>query len=154
MSSVSVSTCLCLTVGTHTRTRTQTLHRHALAWGDFRIYGRVRAWDGLVVLVRTPIWHGPGLPPHDTFIFRGYLVGGPRGNLVGSWRHVTGNVHSIPLEGPFVVSRLDERELAGGNGTGDAGVREGGEGEGVGAAAEQQPAQDIGDVQVQTATHA
>ncbi len=128
---------------------TQTIHRHALAWGDFRIYGRVRAWDGLVVLVRAPIWHGPGLPPHDTFIFRGYLVGGRRGNLVGSWRHVTGNVHSIPLEGPFVVSKLDERELR--DGDGEAGAREGGEGEGDGhgGAAEEQPAQDIGDGDVQ-----
>ena len=62
------------------------------------------------MLVRTPIWEGPGLPPHDTFIFRGYIVAGR--NLVGSWRHVTGNVHSIPLEGPFVVSKVDAREDA------------------------------------------
>ena len=123
----------------------QTLRRHALAWGDFRIYGRVRAWDGLVVLVRTPIWHGPGLPPHDPFIFRGYLVGGARGNLVGSWRHVTGNVHSIPLEGPFVVSKLDEREM--GNGDGDGAAREGGEAEGD--AAEQQPGLHVGDAEGQ-----
>ncbi|TBU21907.1 hypothetical protein BD311DRAFT_869690 [Dichomitus squalens] len=86
----------------------ETLPHHALAWGDFRIYGRVRSWDGLVVLVRAPIWDGPGLPPHDTFIFRGYVVAGR--NLVGSWRHVTGNIHSIPLEGPFVVSKRDARE--------------------------------------------
>ncbi|PIL29384.1 hypothetical protein GSI_09436 [Ganoderma sinense ZZ0214-1] len=121
----------------------ETLHRHALAWGDFRIYGRVRAWDGLVVLVRTPIWHGPDLPRHDTFIFRGYLVGGPRGNLVGSWRHITGNVHSIPVEGPFVVSRIDERDAV--DSEADAGAREGREGEEVGGAPEQQPAQDNGD---------
>ena len=63
------------------------------------------------MLVRTPIWEGPGLPPHDTFIFRGYIVAGR--NLVGSWRHVTGNVHSIPLEGPFVVSKVDAREGGG-----------------------------------------
>jgi hypothetical protein len=34
---------------------TQTGSRHGDAWGHFTIRGRVRAWDGLVVLLRFPV---------------------------------------------------------------------------------------------------
>ena len=78
----------------------QTPRAAALAWRDFRIYGRVRPWDGLVVLVRAPA--DPRL--RDTYVFRGYVVGGDV--LVGAWRHVTESVHSVPVEGAFVVGRL------------------------------------------------
>ncbi|KAI9069728.1 hypothetical protein FKP32DRAFT_1599723 [Trametes sanguinea] len=88
----------------------ETLTRHALAWGDYRIYGRVRSWDGLVVLVRAPALEShlppPDPDPRDTAIFRGYLLGGT--NLVGAWRNVTDSVHTIPVEGPFVVSKTVE----------------------------------------------
>ncbi|OSD00575.1 hypothetical protein PYCCODRAFT_1370942 [Trametes coccinea BRFM310] len=91
----------------------ETLTRHALAWGDYRIYGRVRSWDGLVVLVRAPALESHLPPPdpdrRDTAIFRGYLVGGT--NLVGAWRNVTDSVHTIPVEGPFVVSKTVETPL-------------------------------------------
>ncbi|KAI0357969.1 hypothetical protein OH77DRAFT_1475866 [Trametes cingulata] len=93
----------------------ETLPRHALAYGNFRYYGRVRSWDGLVVLVRAP---APSLAPlspdpdHlDTYVLRGYLVGGT--NLVGAWRHVTDSIHTIPLEGPFVVSKVAEATTSG-----------------------------------------
>ncbi|CCM02618.1 uncharacterized protein FIBRA_04721 [Fibroporia radiculosa] len=76
----------------------QTLPRHGQAWNHFRVYGRVRSWDGLVALVRVPA-HVPEL---GVYIFRGYVVAG---NLVGSWRCRTDNIRAIPLEGPFVVSR-------------------------------------------------
>ncbi|KAH9924116.1 hypothetical protein B0H21DRAFT_701129 [Amylocystis lapponica] len=73
---------------------------HAQAWHSFRFYGRVRAWDGLVAIVRTPV-HAAAL---GTYIFRGYVVAGR--NLVGSWRVWTSNASAIPLEGPFVMSKV------------------------------------------------
>ncbi|KAH9848014.1 hypothetical protein C2E23DRAFT_906734 [Lenzites betulinus] len=82
--------------------------RHALAWGNYHLYGRVRAWDGLIVLVRAPAPEPDVLSPFperlEPYVFRGYLLGGA--NLVGAWRHVTDSVHTIPVEGPFVVSRV------------------------------------------------
>ncbi|KAI0937449.1 hypothetical protein AcV5_005355 [Taiwanofungus camphoratus] len=78
----------------------ETLPRHAQAWYDFRFYGRIRRWDGLVAIVRVPV-HNPHL---GVFIFRGYVVANR--NFVGSWRAFTNNVHAIPLEGPFVMSKV------------------------------------------------
>ncbi|KAI0640478.1 hypothetical protein C8Q79DRAFT_1015256 [Trametes meyenii] len=97
----------------------ETSARHDLAYGNFTYYGRVRAWDGLVVLVRAPA--APRVPQFgrdpdtlDTYVLRGYLVGGD--NFVGAWRHVTDSVHTIPIEGPFVVSRVVEGDGGGGGG--------------------------------------
>ncbi|KAI0364114.1 hypothetical protein BV20DRAFT_983379 [Pilatotrama ljubarskyi] len=93
----------------------ETLPRHALAYGNFRYYGRVRSWDGLVVLVRAPgppLPFSPGPDVLDTYVLRGYLVGGT--NFVGAWRHVTDSIHTIPLEGPFVVSKVAEETTASG----------------------------------------
>lgn len=42
-------------------------------------------------------------PELGVMIFRGYVTGNR--NFVGSWRAFTNNVHTIPLEGPFVVSK-------------------------------------------------
>lgn len=78
----------------------QTLPRHGQAWHAFRFFGRIRRWDGLIALVRVPA-HDPNL---GVFIFRGYVHGGT--NFVGSWRSASSNVHAIPFEGPFVVSRV------------------------------------------------
>ena len=60
------------------------------------------------MLVRAPVHTGPDPPLRDTYVFRGYLLGGT--TLVGSWRHVTDSVHSIPIEGTFVVSRIGDGE--------------------------------------------
>ena len=60
----------------------------------------MRAWDGLVVLVRVSA-DGERDASH---VFRGYVVGGR--TLVGAWRPLLANTHSVPLEGMFVVSRM------------------------------------------------
>ncbi|GBE77595.1 predicted protein [Sparassis crispa] len=78
----------------------ETLPRHGQAWHHFRFYGRVRKWDGLIAIVRVPV-HYPEL---GVFIFRGYIVANT--NFVGSWRAYTHNTHAIPLEGPFVMSKV------------------------------------------------
>ncbi|PCH44499.1 hypothetical protein WOLCODRAFT_133275 [Wolfiporia cocos MD-104 SS10] len=66
----------------------ETLPRHGAAWNHYRFYGRVRQWDGLIAIVRVPA-RNPRL-----------------GNFVGSWRVRTSDKEAIPLEGPFVVSRV------------------------------------------------
>ncbi|KZT07539.1 uncharacterized protein LAESUDRAFT_651186 [Laetiporus sulphureus 93-53] len=76
----------------------ETLPRHGQAWHHFYFYGRVRSWDGLVAIVRVPM-----IPQLGVYIFRGYIVAG---NFVGSWRLRTNHVRAIPLEGPFVMSKV------------------------------------------------
>ncbi|KAI0917918.1 hypothetical protein AcV5_002729 [Taiwanofungus camphoratus] len=78
----------------------ETLPRHGQAWNHFLFYGRIRTWDGLIAIVRVPA-HNPLL---GVYIFRGYIVANK--NFVGSWRARTGNAHAIPLEGPFVLSKV------------------------------------------------
>ncbi|KAI0653723.1 hypothetical protein C8Q70DRAFT_590738 [Cubamyces menziesii] len=86
-----------------------TPRQHALSWGDYRIYGRVRAWDGLVVLLRLPAPSPDFVSPFPSrlqpYVFRGYIVAGK--NFVGSWRHLTESIHTVPIEGPFVVSKIE-----------------------------------------------
>ncbi|KAF8079340.1 hypothetical protein FPV67DRAFT_1403278 [Lyophyllum atratum] len=55
---------------------------HALAFHPFTYHGRIRPWDGLLLLLRSPTrpqdaWLG-------TTLFCGYVVGGD--TVVGSWR--------------------------------------------------------------------
>ncbi|TFY61074.1 hypothetical protein EVJ58_g4732 [Rhodofomes roseus] len=80
----------------------ETRPHHGDAWYHFQCYGRIRQWDGLVALVRVP-QRPPG--HFGVYIFRGYIVGGR--NFVGSWRVRTANTLAIPLEGPFIMSRVE-----------------------------------------------
>ncbi|KAH9897697.1 hypothetical protein C8Q73DRAFT_787944 [Cubamyces lactineus] len=84
----------------------EVLPRHGEAWHHYRFYGRVRKWDGLIVLVRIPTH----LPMILKTIFRGYLIGNK--NFVGSWRSYHDNLNAIPLEGPFALSRVEEAPSA------------------------------------------
>ncbi|KAL7285040.1 hypothetical protein ACG7TL_000131 [Trametes sanguinea] len=85
----------------------EVLPRHGEAWHHYRFYGRVRKWDGLVVLVRIPT----RLPWNLKTIFRGYLIGNQ--NFVGSWRSYHENRNAIPLEGPFALSRVEDHPAGG-----------------------------------------
>ncbi|KAI0035162.1 hypothetical protein K488DRAFT_43975, partial [Vararia minispora EC-137] len=79
----------------------ETDHEHGLAWGQYKVFGRLRAWDGLIALVRIP-----SNPNFATWVFRGYLH--YESVFVGSWRGMT-NMHNattdVPWEGPFVMAR-------------------------------------------------
>ncbi|WFD31351.1 hypothetical protein MSPP1_002386 [Malassezia sp. CBS 17886] len=68
------------------------------AWGSFHVRGRVRIWDGLVVLLKQ---YGPAR--HGRWLYRGYSLGG--GRIVGRWRdaYTPNALHGY--EGPFVLSR-------------------------------------------------
>ncbi|GJJ13415.1 hypothetical protein Clacol_007669 [Clathrus columnatus] len=69
----------------------------AEAWGALSFRGRVRPWDGLVVLERMPA-NGTG-----RWIFRGYLHGGV--NLVGRWRETSTQFDAPGWEGAWVMGR-------------------------------------------------
>lgn len=94
------------------------------AWGHYSYIGRVRQWDGLVVLLRTPVRdvHASRLTlpnlvilssnqVHDPTasrghaIFKGYVHGE---SLVGRWRDTTTDMQAVGYEGGFVLCRQDE----------------------------------------------
>jgi hypothetical protein len=75
-----------------------------MAWGHYRMLGRVRKWDGLVAIVRTP-----SAPGRTRWVFRGNLHFGM--TIVGTWRgmiNIAGQARAIPWEGAFAMSRRDE----------------------------------------------
>ncbi|TFK73283.1 hypothetical protein BDN72DRAFT_814820 [Pluteus cervinus] len=79
----------------------ETSQRHGDAWGHFTIVGRVRAWDGLIVLLRKPTHP---LQAHlGQWVFRGYIHDK---NLVGRWREISTPVGMLGFEGCFVVSKV------------------------------------------------
>ncbi|OCH92972.1 hypothetical protein OBBRIDRAFT_772380 [Obba rivulosa] len=82
----------------------ETLTHHGQAWGHYVFYGRVRAWDGLVAIVRKRDPPRNDDPARDVHIFRGYIVGGA--NFVGSVRPWTRSPRAITGEGPFNMSRV------------------------------------------------
>lgn len=82
----------------------ETLPMHGQAWHHYKFYGRMRSWDGFIAMVRVP----RNIPELGTMIFRGYLVGNQ--NFVGNWRTFNQHANAIPLEGPFIASRLTDPE--------------------------------------------
>ncbi|TFK56903.1 hypothetical protein OE88DRAFT_1650405 [Heliocybe sulcata] len=83
-----------------------TEERHGRAWDFYRYYGRVRAWDGLIALVRVRV----DVNGHDDLregrmVIRGYVLAGQ--NFVGTWRYWAPDMHSFPLEGPIVLSKRE-----------------------------------------------
>lgn len=98
----------------------QTGAQHAEAWGDYKLVGRVRPWDGLIVLIQEPVrmkltrflCHRRNLlnhqknPEHTALgksIFKGYIHGT---NFVGRWRDTITPAGLVSHnEGSFVVSR-------------------------------------------------
>ncbi|PBL04335.1 hypothetical protein ARMGADRAFT_50007 [Armillaria gallica] len=80
----------------------ETGQRHGDAWGHYSIVGRVRPWDGLVVLLQKPA------DPRNTllgeWIFKGYIHDQ---NLVGRWRETTTSVDIVGYEGGFIMTKTD-----------------------------------------------
>ncbi|EJD06721.1 uncharacterized protein FOMMEDRAFT_131573 [Fomitiporia mediterranea MF3/22] len=75
--------------------------QHGDAWGHFKVLGRVRPWDGLVALLRSPAFSDES--ELGTWLFRGYIVGS--GMLVGRWRDATSMNGASELEGPFFMTK-------------------------------------------------
>ncbi|ODO09228.1 hypothetical protein I350_02828 [Cryptococcus amylolentus CBS 6273] len=72
------------------------------AWGWCRIRGRVRSWDGLVILCLTY-----ARVPGTTWLWRGYTL--PGGYLTGRWHDTfTNSTDSKSYEGPFSFIRAGD----------------------------------------------
>ncbi|KAJ3917484.1 hypothetical protein F5877DRAFT_44599 [Lentinula edodes] len=80
--------------------------RHAAAWGKWVWRGRVRKWDGLVGLVRSPSGSSPSNGSGGKIFFYGTLLGGR--NLVGTWRLAHEDPRMPAYEGAFTLGRKDE----------------------------------------------
>ncbi|KAG6830636.1 hypothetical protein H0H87_007471 [Tephrocybe sp. NHM501043] len=72
---------------------------HARAFGAYFYYGRVRRWDGAIVLVRV----GKDNPDLGIMVFYGNIVGGH--TFVGKWRWGGTDPGEPNLEGPFCLGR-------------------------------------------------
>lgn len=79
------------------------------AWGRFALRGRVRAWDGMVILSKEYRPDGRG-----RWLYRGYVINGNK--LLGRWRDTFTPGDMSGYEGPFLLSKRseeDEEDLGG-----------------------------------------
>jgi hypothetical protein len=76
-------------------------HLHGEAWCHYRYYGRIRPWDGLIVILRTPSHPGS---PWGRWVFTGYLTGE---NIVGNWRQTGADVGVPTWESAFIMSKRE-----------------------------------------------
>ncbi|PWO01213.1 hypothetical protein FA09DRAFT_342096 [Tilletiopsis washingtonensis] len=70
------------------------------AWGRFVLRGRVRSWDGMMIMTKEYRPDGRG-----RWLYRGYAVAG--GRLVGRWRDTFTPDDMSGYEGCFLLSRRD-----------------------------------------------
>ncbi|KAL1664616.1 hypothetical protein GGF50DRAFT_54462 [Schizophyllum commune] len=70
------------------------------SWGQFSLFGRIRPWDGFISISKEYVDGDRG-----TWLYRGYLVGGARGNLVGRWRDTLSPDNITGYEGCFTMGR-------------------------------------------------
>jgi len=102
----------------------QTHEREGPAWGTYSFIGRVRPWDGFVVLLRIPVRENVWLasfissnplyhqtnPAHSyttgRWIFKGYIH---ERSLVGRWRETGTAVDQLGYEGGFVLCKVDDK---------------------------------------------
>lgn len=87
------------------------------SWGAFNLRGRIRAWDGMIILVKDyvsrirvpliPAHHAPQAGPTNAgrgrWLYKGYIVAG--GNWVGRWRDTFTAERLSGYEGVFSVTR-------------------------------------------------
>ncbi|KAL1746601.1 hypothetical protein HDZ31DRAFT_81088 [Schizophyllum fasciatum] len=70
------------------------------SWGQFSLFGRIRPWDGFISISKEYVDGDRG-----TWLYRGYLVGGENGNLVGRWRDTLSPDNITGYEGCFTMGR-------------------------------------------------
>ncbi|KAF8761334.1 mitochondrial carrier family [Rhizoctonia solani] len=71
------------------------------SWGSFKLRGRIRAWDGMIILVKD--YDGPNTQGRGRWLYKGYVVSG--GNWVGRWRDTFTSELLSGYEGVFSVTR-------------------------------------------------
>ncbi|KDQ15929.1 hypothetical protein BOTBODRAFT_65211 [Botryobasidium botryosum FD-172 SS1] len=69
------------------------------AWGRFLLKGRVRSYDGMVILMKEYV----DPTRQSTWLYRGYITAG--GNWIGRWRDTYTPEHLSAYEGIFCVNR-------------------------------------------------
>ncbi|KAK7055324.1 hypothetical protein R3P38DRAFT_3253402 [Favolaschia claudopus] len=74
---------------------------HGQAWNHFTFYGRVRLWDGLIVILRVS-----PKPQLGTLFFYGFVVGGHK--FVGNWRVASQDVGVPAYESAFSMARRED----------------------------------------------
>jgi len=67
---------------------------------EHRLVGRIRSWDGLIILLRQP---NPNDPPELGWVFRGYVHG--ERHIVGRWKRTGTPFGEIGWEGGFIFSK-------------------------------------------------
>ncbi|KAM0754135.1 hypothetical protein T439DRAFT_172170 [Meredithblackwellia eburnea MCA 4105] len=72
------------------------------AWGQFRLKGRVRAYDGMFSITKEYESDSIGRESRGRWLYRGYNVGG---NLVGRWRDTHTPQDLSGYEGTFLMTR-------------------------------------------------
>ncbi|KAH7871063.1 hypothetical protein F5879DRAFT_946349 [Lentinula edodes] len=82
----------------------KTSEENGAAWGHYLFVGRVRLWDGFIVLLRTP--RDPTRSNLGRWLFRGYLHDG---NFVGHWRETSTSPNLTGYRGEFVAHNRDGR---------------------------------------------
>ncbi|KAJ7028410.1 hypothetical protein C8F04DRAFT_64024 [Mycena alexandri] len=75
--------------------------RHGQAWNHFEFYGRLRAWDGMIGILRVS-----SDPRLGTLFFYGFVVG--RHKFVGNWRVASQDVAVPAYESAFSMARREE----------------------------------------------
>jgi len=75
--------------------------KHASAWGDYHILGRIRLVDGLVMLAREPL-DGTG-----STLLRGYVTSSQ--NFVGRFKGVSSGTEPAGWEAAFSLCQVRER---------------------------------------------
>ncbi|KAF8707625.1 mitochondrial carrier family, partial [Rhizoctonia solani] len=71
------------------------------SWGSFKLRGRIRAWDGMIILIKD--YDGPNTQGRGRWLYKGYVVSG--GNWVGRWRDTFTSELLSGYEGLFSVTR-------------------------------------------------
>ncbi|KAJ1306353.1 hypothetical protein OPQ81_007359 [Rhizoctonia solani] len=69
--------------------------------GSFKLTGRIRAWDGMIILVMD--YDAPTSNGNGRWLYKGYVVSG--GNWIGRWRDTFTPERLCGYEGVFSVTR-------------------------------------------------
>ncbi|KAH9905509.1 uncharacterized protein BXZ73DRAFT_105625 [Epithele typhae] len=89
-------------------THAQTPARYAQAWHAYALYGRVRPWDDLVVLLHVEVLPADGSGALST-VFCRYVVS--ERTLIDAWQQVTASTHTAPLEDTSIIFKVDRPQL-------------------------------------------
>ncbi|KAJ7728590.1 hypothetical protein DFH07DRAFT_998824 [Mycena maculata] len=82
--------------------------RHGAAWNHFEFFGRLRAWDGMIGILRVSVLtlRVQPDPRLGTLFFYGFVVAGHR--FVGNWRVAHQDLAAPAYESAFTMARRED----------------------------------------------